>query len=86
VVRDREENGANFDAIFKQEMINRYSRQNDITVQGGQQQDQPALKNRGVQVYSNFNMDQLMAHATTTASTSAVAAAVVADVVNQVML
>jgi hypothetical protein len=86
VVRDREENGANFDAIFKHEMINRYSRQNDITVLGGQQQDQPALENCVVQVYSNFNMDQLMAHATATASTGAVAAAVVAGVVNQVML
>ena len=64
VYRDREANGANFDNIFKEEMIKRYGKQNDDTnpARGGND-EQMAPENRVVVVYSDFNIGQLMARA-----------------------
>jgi hypothetical protein len=64
VYRDREVNGANFDNIFREEMVKRYGKQNDITNPGrGGEEVQTAPEDRVVVVYSDFNIEQLMAHA-----------------------
>ena len=65
VFRDRQVNGAKFDVIFREEMIRRYSKQNDSTnPAAGGENEQPAPEKRVVVVYSDFNMEQLMAHTT----------------------
>lgn len=71
VYRDRQANGANFDNIFREEMIKRYGKQNDTTnpVRGEDEQTNP--ENRVVVVYSDFNMEHLMAHATAASSVGA---------------
>ena len=64
VYRDRQENGTSFDFVFKEEMIKRYSKkQNDDPDPGGQEHEQMPSVSRVVQVYSNFNIEQLVAHA-----------------------
>jgi hypothetical protein len=64
VYRDREANGANFDNIFREEMVKRYGKQNDITNPGrGEEEEQTAPEDHVVVVYSDFNIEQLMAHA-----------------------
>ena len=61
---DREKNGTNFDDIFREEMIKRYGKQNDNTNPArGREDEQTAPENRVVVVYSDFNIQQLMAHA-----------------------
>ena len=67
VYRDRQANGTAFDLAFKEEMISRYGKkQNESANQGGgQEHEQPAPESRVVMVYSDFNMEQFMAHATT---------------------
>ncbi len=61
---DREKNGTNFDDIFREEMIKRYGKQNDNTNPArGREDEQTEPENCVVVVYSDFNIQQLMAHA-----------------------
>ncbi|KAI2505583.1 hypothetical protein MHU86_8825 [Fragilaria crotonensis] len=68
----RQANGANFDNIFREEMIKRYGKQNDSAnpARGGED-EQANPENRVVVVYSDFNMEQLMAHATAASAVGA---------------
>ena len=75
VYRDRQTNGTHFDNIFREEMIKRYGKQNDNTNPGMVEHEQIAPENRVVQVYSDFNMEQFMAHATAGTSSAAVGVA-----------
>jgi hypothetical protein len=60
---DRKENGTNFDIIFQEEMNNRYTKQqNEEPNPGGQEHEQMPHVSRVVQVYSDFNIEQLVAH------------------------
>lgn len=73
VYRDREVNGTAFDHEFKEEMISRYAKkQSESENQDEEHQEQNLPERRRVvTVYSDFNMEQLKAHATS--GTSAVA-------------
>jgi hypothetical protein len=75
VYRDREENGTSFDFVFKEEMIKRYDKkQNDNTNPGGQEHDeQTPSGSRVAQMCSDFNIEQLMAHANAGTSAGGVA-------------
>ena len=66
VYHARKENGTNFDMVFQQKMINRYTpRQEDEEPDPGGQEEHEQMPhvNHVVQVYSNFNMKALVAHA-----------------------
>ena len=65
VYRDRKENGTNFDIVFQEEMNNRYTPgpEDEEPDPGGQEHEQVPHVNRVVQVYSDFNMEELVAHA-----------------------
>jgi hypothetical protein len=63
VARDRQANGENFDIIFKDEMIRRYTTEDTRNPGGRQQDEELAPANRVVLVYNDFNIAQLLAHA-----------------------
>jgi hypothetical protein len=64
VARDRQANGAHFDNIFKDEMIRRYNKEDTRNPRGRQHDEEVAPENRVVIVYNDFNIAQLLAHAT----------------------
>jgi hypothetical protein len=71
VFRDREVNGTAFDHVFKEEMISRYGKKPNDETADEEQRAQPAPETRRVvMVYSDFNIEQFMAHATSGTSAS----------------
>jgi hypothetical protein len=81
VYRDRKENGTNFDIVFQQEMNLRYTprQEEEEPDPGGQEHEQMPHVNRVVQVYSDFNMEDLVAHAADASGTGAGGVASVHD-------
>jgi hypothetical protein len=82
VYRNRKENGTNFDIVFQQEMILRYTPQQEEKKPdppGGQEHDQMPHVNCVVEVYSDFNMEDLVAHAADASGTGAGGVASVQD-------
>jgi hypothetical protein len=61
VARDRQANGENFDIMFKDEMIRKYTKED--TRNPGGNDEELAPENRVVLVYNDFNIAQLLAHA-----------------------
>lgn len=69
VYRDRKENGTAFDHVFKEEMISRYGKKQNGDGNQDEDHEQTAPESRRVvMVYSDFNMEQFMAHATSGSS------------------
>ena len=65
VVWHRVANGEHFNIIFQEEMIKRYNKEKDnMRYPGGREHDEEiAQENWVVQVYNEFNIGQILAHA-----------------------
>ena len=61
VARDRQANGENFDIMFKDEMIRKYTKED--TRNPGGNDEELAPENRVVLVYNDLNIAQILAHA-----------------------